>query len=201
MKLGEKITYSRKRAGMSQIDLADALGVSRQSVSKWETGEANPEIGKLPQLAEVLHVTTDWLLSDAAPEEGFYNAAGFSGRESRSAEAGAPAPETKTYPDWLDRLPGFILKAVKKYGWIYGLFIAAGGALFIGFGILMRVMAKNFIMSSMPGIYEQGFNTIRQSALSGFWTISGFVMIIGALILIFGIVLAFTLRKWGRKEA
>ena len=77
MKLGEKIMYSRKRAGMSQIDLADALGVSRQSVSKWETGEANPEISKLPQLAEVLHVTTDWLLSDAAPEEGFYDAAGF----------------------------------------------------------------------------------------------------------------------------
>ncbi len=38
MKLGEKIMYARKRAGMSQIDLADALGVSRQSVSKWETG-------------------------------------------------------------------------------------------------------------------------------------------------------------------
>ena len=199
MKLGEKIMYGRKRAGMSQIDLADALGVSRQSVSKWETGEANPEIGKLPQLAEVLHVTTDWLLSDAAPEEGFYDAAGFSESKARSS-APASFPETKTYPDWLDRLPGFILKAVKKYGWIYGLFIAAGGALFIGFGILMRVMAKNFIMNSMPGIYEQGFNTIRQSALSGFWTISGFVMIIGALILIFGIVLALTLRKWGRKE-
>ncbi len=200
MKLGEKIMYSRKRAGMSQIDLADALGVSRQSVSKWETGEANPEIGKLPQLAEVLHVTTDWLLSDAAPEEGFYNAAGFSEREARSS-APASSPETKTYPDWLDHLPGFVLKAVKKYGWIYGLFIAAGGALFIGFGILMRVMAKNFIMSSMPGMYEQSFNTIRQRDLSGFWTISGFVMIIGALILIFGIVLALTLRKWGRKEA
>ncbi|MBQ6197323.1 MAG: helix-turn-helix domain-containing protein [Lachnospiraceae bacterium] len=200
MKLGEKIMYSRKRAGMSQIDLADALGVSRQSVSRWETGETNPEIGKLPQLAEVLHVTTDWLLSDAAPEEGFYNAAGFSESKARSS-APASSPETKTYPDWLDHLPGFILKAVKKYGWIYGLFIAAGGALFIGFGILIRVMAKNFIMSSMPGMYEQGFNTIRQSPLSGFWTISGFVMIIGALILIFGIVLALTLRKWGRKEA
>lgn len=38
MKLNEKIIYSRKRAGLSQLDLADALGVSRQSVSKWETG-------------------------------------------------------------------------------------------------------------------------------------------------------------------
>ena len=197
MKLGEKIMYSRKRAGMSQIDLADALGVSRQSVSKWETGEANPEIGKLPQLAEVLHVTTDWLLSDAAPEEGFYDAAGFSGRESRSAEAGAPAPEAKTYPDWLDRLPGFILKAVKKYGWIYGLFIAAGGALFTGFGILMRVMAKNFI----GGINSDPFySSVKQQSWSGFSAISGAVIFFGVLIMLFGIILACTLRKWGRKE-
>lgn len=38
MKLNEKIIYSRKKTGMSQIDLADVLGVSRQTVSKWETG-------------------------------------------------------------------------------------------------------------------------------------------------------------------
>ena len=38
MKLSEKIIYCRKKAGLSQLDLADKLGVSRQSVSKWETG-------------------------------------------------------------------------------------------------------------------------------------------------------------------
>ena len=38
MKLCDKIMQARKKAGMSQIDLADAMGVSRQSVSKWETG-------------------------------------------------------------------------------------------------------------------------------------------------------------------
>ena len=38
MNLSEKISYCRKKAGMSQLDLADALGVSRQAVSKWETG-------------------------------------------------------------------------------------------------------------------------------------------------------------------
>ena len=40
MKLCEKIAYYRKKAGMSQIDLADAMEVSRQSVSKWETGDS-----------------------------------------------------------------------------------------------------------------------------------------------------------------
>nr|MBQ6242245.1 helix-turn-helix transcriptional regulator [Lachnospiraceae bacterium] len=38
MKLCDKIQTARKRAGLSQVDLADAMGVSRQSVSKWETG-------------------------------------------------------------------------------------------------------------------------------------------------------------------
>ena len=38
MKLSEKIICCRKKAGLSQLDLADLLGVSRQSVSKWETG-------------------------------------------------------------------------------------------------------------------------------------------------------------------
>ena len=59
MKLCDKIMQARKKAGMSQIDLADAMGVSRQSVSKWETGEANPEIGKLAQLARTLGVSVD----------------------------------------------------------------------------------------------------------------------------------------------
>ena len=62
MKLCDKIMQARKKAGMSQIDLADAMGVSRQSVSKWETGEANPEISKLTQLARTLGVSVDWLL-------------------------------------------------------------------------------------------------------------------------------------------
>ena len=43
MKLSEKILYCRKRAGLSQEALAERLGVSRQAVSKWETGEALPE--------------------------------------------------------------------------------------------------------------------------------------------------------------
>ena len=69
MKLSEKILYSRKRAGLSQEALADMVGVSRQAVSKWETGEALPETAKLPALGTALGVSLDWLLSDAEPEE------------------------------------------------------------------------------------------------------------------------------------
>ena len=64
MKLHEKIFNQRKLKGFSQEELAEKLGVSRQAVSKWETGEALPEITKLKGLAEVFGVTTDYLLND-----------------------------------------------------------------------------------------------------------------------------------------
>ena len=58
MKLSEKIYYCRKKAGMSQEALAARIGVSRQAVSKWETGEAEPELGKLRLLAEAFGAGT-----------------------------------------------------------------------------------------------------------------------------------------------
>ena len=70
MTLGEKIFACRKGAGLSQEALAERLNVSRQAVSKWETGDAEPESGKLGQLARVFGVTVDWLLTgQGQPEE------------------------------------------------------------------------------------------------------------------------------------
>lgn len=65
MKLNEKIYYCRKKAGMSQEVLAEHIGVSRQAISKWENSEAEPEIKKLRNLANVFNVTLDWFLSDS----------------------------------------------------------------------------------------------------------------------------------------
>lgn len=67
MTLGEKIIDLRKKRGLSQEDLAITLGVSRQAVSKWETGEAKPDTDKVIALAEYFEVTTDWLLRDIEP--------------------------------------------------------------------------------------------------------------------------------------
>ncbi len=62
--IGDKIAELRKQNGMSQEELADRLGISRQSVSKWESGQSQPEIEKLLQLSEVFHVSTDYLLKE-----------------------------------------------------------------------------------------------------------------------------------------
>ena len=59
MTLSEKITYCRKKAMLSQEALAEKLGVSRQAVSKWETGESAPELNKMLPLAEALNTSVD----------------------------------------------------------------------------------------------------------------------------------------------
>jgi transcriptional regulator with XRE-family HTH domain len=61
--IGSRIASKRKALGMTQEDLAKALGVSSQAVSKWENDLSCPDIGLLPQLAKVLNCTTDAILS------------------------------------------------------------------------------------------------------------------------------------------
>ena len=64
MTIGEKIIQLRNAADISQEQLAEMLGVSRQSISKWEMDQALPQIDKVLQLAEIFSVSTDELLLD-----------------------------------------------------------------------------------------------------------------------------------------
>jgi len=62
MTLGENIVRLRTQKNWSQGDLADALDISRQSVSKWETDASIPELDKLLKLSELFGVTLDELV-------------------------------------------------------------------------------------------------------------------------------------------
>ncbi len=62
MTIGEKILTLRKGRGLSQEQLADVLGVSRQAVSKWEAEQSMPDIDKIVAVADFFGVTTDYLL-------------------------------------------------------------------------------------------------------------------------------------------
>ena len=68
MILADKIIENRKKNGWSQEELADKLGVSRQSVSKWEGAQAVPDMKKIIQMSEVFGVSTDYLLIDDIEE-------------------------------------------------------------------------------------------------------------------------------------
>jgi transcriptional regulator with XRE-family HTH domain len=66
--IGRRITQLRKEQGMTQEELAQKLDVTSQAVSKWENDVSCPDISILPQLADILHTTTDYLLSGKKDE-------------------------------------------------------------------------------------------------------------------------------------
>ncbi len=68
MNTADRIQQLRKAKGLSQEQLADAVGVSRQAVSKWESGQSLPDIPKLIALSEYFEVTTDYLLRGIEPQ-------------------------------------------------------------------------------------------------------------------------------------
>jgi transcriptional regulator with XRE-family HTH domain len=195
MELKEKILYCRKKAGLSQEALAERLGVSRQAISKWETGDAVPEINKLLLLANAFGVTTDWLLSAEEPEK------------EKAADEAQPALKTT----WVDSLPGVIGRLLRRYGWLFGVYLAVAGACFTGIGALARYLVRRMFSGSLFGITGSGFpgdtiyfnqsgmqmnDVFSNMAANNPVSIMGTViMVVGIIMLIAGIILAVILKK------
>lgn len=87
--LAGRIAQLRKEAGMTQEQLGNALGLTYQSVSKWENGLSCPDVQLLPQLADLFHVTLDDLFGREAHSP--------SGRRSRRRRS-APCRGRTTIP-------------------------------------------------------------------------------------------------------
>lgn len=64
MKLEDKLLSLRKQQGLTQLELAEALHISRQAISKWETGEAEPSLENLKSLSQIYHISLDELLGE-----------------------------------------------------------------------------------------------------------------------------------------
>ena len=67
--IGQKIKELRKKARLSQEELGNAIGISRQSVTAWETGKAEPDGYNVRALAEALNTTAAYLLGEAEPAD------------------------------------------------------------------------------------------------------------------------------------
>lgn len=89
MEFSEKLIRLRRSAGLSQAELADLLGVTRQSVSKWESGTAMPELSKLVALSDRFQVSVDYLVKEDLEEP---------------EERCSPTAETVRLEEKLDRL-------------------------------------------------------------------------------------------------
>ena len=181
MKLSEKIILCRKKQGLSQSDLADLLNVSRQSVSKWETDEAKPDSDKLVSLSKIFEVSIDWLLDESKEKE--------------------ETEDNSNLPNWINKLPKNVVGMFKKYGWIYGVYSSIGGFVFIGMGILIRVLARKMIIGNSYGFtYDIYTNQINNSSLESFNIFSNVIIIIGALSVLYNLSLAIILKFWGNKK-
>lgn len=194
MALQDRIYELRKNSGMSQEELAEKVGVTRQSVSKWELGTSVPELETLVALSKCFGVTTDYLLSDEA-----------SAHTNRTDRPSVPPQQ-----DWLDRLPGFLAKLFKRFGYLVGVYLAVGGGLFTGMGILMHFaisrmfsITENFssfgdfvgtdVFDPLENFYQQQVNTMAQN--NPMTVIAWAVLVLGLILLIGGIILAIFLKK------
>ena len=196
MKLSEKILYYRKKAGLSQEELAGRVGVSRQAVSKWELGDAAPEVDKLRALAREFGVTVDELLSEEAP---------------RRPEQ-APPPRHSPTAGRLGRMVG-------RWGWLAGVYIAlsglgvalVGGLARFAFSRMFRMVSAGW--GAMDPFGSGGWElvlpdgTVTSGGMSGissmgqvFLTFATVILAVGLVITLAGAVLAVVLYRKGRKN-
>lgn len=167
MSFAERILYCRKKAMLSQEELASKLGVSRQAVSKWETGESIPDMNNLAALAEIFDVSLDWLIK---------------GEEEKRQENREKVP-------FEERLPKFLGNMVKRFGWLAGVYMAISGGMFF----LVGTLACTSVNTMYCGFDDPFFRDIVEN--NPMTTMSYFIMGLGAVIAIGGVVLAVILKK------
>lgn len=185
MTLGERIAYYRKKAGYSQEGLAEQLNVSRQAISKWETGEATPDAERIIALAAVLGISTDTLLLGKEKPERPYT-------EAETVRQPAPTPE------WLDHLPRHIGRLFREKGYIAGYIVAAQGLGILLVGLLARfgfgsiLSMQNSTWGMMGSVGSMG----SMSAAFRFPIIfANILCILGGIIIIGGVTLAIIWKR------
>ncbi|WP_297210325.1 helix-turn-helix transcriptional regulator [uncultured Flavonifractor sp.] len=192
MTLSEKIQYYRKENKLSQEELAARVGVSRQAVSKWELGDATPEVDKLMALARAFGVTTDELLSPEEPKR----------------QAPPPEPEPRRYRR---RSFGGIEELIRRYGWLAGVYIAlsgagitlVGGLARFAFGRMFQVTVGDYFGGTgwdmmLP---EQTMDMSMGVSSMGevFLTFAAVILAVGLILMAGGAILAVVLYRKGRK--
>ena len=177
MTLGERIAYYRKKAGYSQEGLAERLGVSRQAISKWETGEATPDAERIIVLAAALGIYT----------------------EAETVRQPAPTPE------WLDHLPRHIGRLFREKGYIAGYIVAAQGLGILLVGLLARfgfgsILSMQNSAWGMQGFWDNMSGMGGMSAAFRFPIIFADILcILGGIVIIGGVALAIIWKKRGQQ--
>lgn len=110
MNLPKKLSFLRKEKGLSQENLADEMNVSRQAVSKWESGNVMPSLDNLIYLSKLYGVTIDSLIDDS---------------QDLPSESAPPEPvPAEPVPPESPRMEHPAFTFIKKYGWLTAFLLA-----------------------------------------------------------------------------
>jgi hypothetical protein len=99
-----------------------------------------PGIQKLVLLAKTFGVTVGWLLSEEETPHEPQTEQKEAACEARAGEKGAPPASVPERSNWVESIPGVIGKLIRKYGWLYGVYTAIGGVVFVVFGVLVKAV-------------------------------------------------------------
>lgn len=195
MDLGERIQELRKRRGMSQEQLADHLGVTRQSISKWELNTSVPDIEKLKTISRLFSVSMDELLDNEL--------VGETPAECRTAPVGG---EGQQYLGHIERL-------IKKKGYKFGYVLIGWGAVML---LVFAGLAFIFLshLRAMGGIFDgfggfgggpgfdmlPGLQDVQKTfgVLTRAMSLAPFLlMLIPAAVIILGIIIVVKGKKYG----
>ncbi len=114
MRIGERLKQLRIKRGLKQVDLAHALGVSPQAVSKWERDESLPDIEILTELATMLNITTDFLLGIADQPPGEFEGTVFCSSLNQFARQ-STRMRAREVADWANRIFYPLTESVLHY--------------------------------------------------------------------------------------
>ena len=134
MNLSEKLSFLRKEKGLSQENLADEMNVSRQAVSKWESGNVMPSPDNLIYLSKLYGVTIDSLIDDS---------------QDLPSESAPPEPvPAEPLPPESPRMEHPAFTFIKKYGWLTAFLLAMVVILILVACLLnMRKLSEDHVYS------------------------------------------------------
>ena len=185
MILADKIIDLRKKAGWSQEELAEKLGVSRQSVSKWEGAQSIPDMNKILQLSDLFGVSTDYLLKDdmevsepvAAPEDADTEGATFVSMEEANAflsykAESAPRIALGVLLCILSPITLILLGGAQESG---RLPLTEMQAVMIGLIVLILMVAGAVLLFVLAGMKGNKYEYLEKNTLDTAYGVSGMV--------------------------
>ncbi len=189
MILAEKIIMLRKKCGWSQEELAMQLNISRQSVSKWESGQSIPDLEKILKLSELFGVSTDYLLKDSVEAEEAdkaYLKAG--GKDEADETRSVSVEEASSYMELVEKASSkialgvsicilspillIIMGGMSEYGRISMTEDMAGG---IGTAVLLVIVAGAVVLFILHGMKLEKYEYLEKESISLQYGVAGIV--------------------------